>query len=121
MKKNLIPHIIELNNIKHLWINVTKYVQDLYTETAKYCQGRFTEDLIHNYLLASIILLPTENEKVQPISKPLGLDHLILFSSLCILEMYLQNVSIVFTSAINNKIKSSVLFTFHYSVALLRK
>lgn len=30
---------------KHVGINLMKYAQDLYTETAKYCQGRFTEDL----------------------------------------------------------------------------
>lgn len=29
--------------MKHLWINLTKYAQDLYTETAKYCQGGFTD------------------------------------------------------------------------------
>lgn len=31
--------------MKHLWLNSTKYAQDLYIATAKYCQGRFTEDL----------------------------------------------------------------------------
>lgn len=31
--------------MKHLWINLIKYAQDLYIETAKYCQVRFTEDL----------------------------------------------------------------------------
>lgn len=29
--------------MKHLWVNLIKFVQDLYTETAKYYQKGFTE------------------------------------------------------------------------------
>lgn len=31
--------------MKHLWMNLTEYGQDLYTQTAKYCHTKFTEDL----------------------------------------------------------------------------